>query len=369
MARLRGMTPKMPEEMMTKRPFSRRAALKGTAAVAATVFAQPLRAALPEASPITPALIDAAKKEGKLVFYTAMDLQLAEHYGKTFEQKYPGIAVRVERSGAERVFTRIGQEYSSNIHAVDVVNTADQSHCIVWKRNDWLTPYLPEEVAKYFGKDYYDPDALHLTTRVLVSPIGYNTSLVKPEDAPKSFADLLNPKWAGKMVKAHPAYSGTIMNATFQIARDIGWDYLEKLAKQRVMQVQSATDTPKKLALGERAIMVDGAGYLVIQDKEKGRPVEVVYPTEGTPLATSPSAVFKAAPNPNAARLFQNWLHSREGQQILVDFARQYSPHSQTVEKPGVRRLADIKLMKEDPAGVEKSGEEIKRRYEQIFKV
>ena len=127
------------------------------------------------------------------------------------------------------------------------------------------------------------------------------------------------------------------------------------------MQVQSATDTPKKLALGERAVMVDGAGYLVIQAKEKGQPVDVIYPTEGTPLATSPSAVFKAAPNPNAARLFQNWLHGREGQQILVDFARQYSPHAQAVEKPGVRKLADIKLMKEDPAGVEKMGEEIKR--------
>ena len=183
---------------------------------------------------------------------------------------------------------------------------------------------------------------------------------MKTEEAPKSFADLLDPKWAGKMVKAHPAYSGTIMNSTFQIARDIGWDYFEKLAKQRVMQVQSATDTPKKLALGERAVMFDGAGYLVIQDKEKGDPVEIVYPVEGTPIATSPSAVFKTAPNPNAARLFQNWMHSREGQQIVVDFARQYSPHKQTVEKPGVRPLAEIKLMKEDAEGVEKGAEEIK---------
>ena len=85
------------------------------------------------------------------------------------------------------------------------------------------------------------------------------------------------------------------------------------------MQVQSATDTPKKIALGERAVMVDGAGYLVIRYKEEGQPVEIVYPAEGTPLATGPSAVFKAAPNPNAARLFQNWMHSREAQQILVD--------------------------------------------------
>ena len=72
------------------------------------------------------------------------------------------------------------------------------------------------------------------------------------------------------MVKAHPAYSGTIMNATFEIARDLGWDYFVKLAEQNVMQVQSATDTPKRISLGERAVMVDGAGYLVIRYKEAG---------------------------------------------------------------------------------------------------
>ena len=350
--------------------FSRRDVLKGTTAVAASaMFASPLRAAAPPAEAITPALIEAAKKEGKLAFYTAMDLAFAQRLGKTFEEKFPGISVRVERSGAERIFTRIAQEYSSNIHAVDVVNTADKAHCIVWKRNQWLAPYMPEEVAKHFGKDYYDPDGLHVTTRILVSPIAYNTNLVKKEEAPKSFADLLDPKWAGKIVKAHPAYSGTIMNATFQIARDLGWDYLEKLAKQRVMQVQSATDTPKKISLGERAVMADGAGYLVIRYREEGQPVDIVYPEEGTPLAAGPSAVFKAAPNPNAARLFQNWMHSREGQQLIVDDACQYSAHGQTVEKKGVRPLKDIKLMKEDPEGVEKTAEDIKKRYAAIFKV
>jgi iron(III) transport system substrate-binding protein len=63
--------------------------------------------------------------------------------------------------------------------------------------------------------------------------IGYNTQLVKVEEAPKSFADLLEPKWTGKLVKAHPSYSGTIMTATQQMARDLGWSYFAKLAKQR----------------------------------------------------------------------------------------------------------------------------------------
>ena len=63
------------------------------------------------------------------------------------------------------------------------------------------------------------------TSRIYLSSIAYNTNLVKPEDAPKSFADLLDPKWAGKMVKGHPAYSGTIMTATFQMVRELGWEY------------------------------------------------------------------------------------------------------------------------------------------------
>jgi iron(III) transport system substrate-binding protein len=349
--------------------FTRRTVLKGTTALAATtVFATPIRAQAPAPAAITPALIEAAKKEGKVAFYTAMDLEFAQRLGKAFETKY-GIAARVERSGAERIFQRIGQELSSNIRGCDVVNTSDQAHCIVWVRNGWLEPYMPEEVVKHYDKLYYDPNGFDVVTRVLVSPIAYNTNMVKKEEAPKSFADLLDPKWASKMVKAHPSYSGTIMNSTFQVARDLGWEYFEKLAKQRVMQVQSATDTPKKVQLGERAVMVDGAGYFIIRFKEAGDPVEIVYPEEGTPVATSPSAIMKSAPNPNAAKLFQNWMHSREAQQFLVDWARQYSPHSQTVEKPGVRLLKDVKLMKEDAVTVEKTAEDIKKRYTSIFKV
>src|SRR5262249_17395441 len=144
--------------------------------------------------------------------------------------------------------------------------------------NGWLEPYLPEEVARHYAKDYYDPGGLFVTTRIWLAPLGYNTNLVKAADAPRSFADLLDPRWAGKMVKAHPAYSGTIMTATFQIARTLGWDYFEKLARQRILQVQSATDSPRKLALGERTVAVDGNDYNFIQLKEQGQPVEIVYP-------------------------------------------------------------------------------------------
>jgi ABC-type Fe3+ transport system substrate-binding protein len=349
--------------------LSRRTFLRSSSALAATAAFATRVAAAPPAEAVTPALIDAATKEGKLAFYTAMDLPVAEKFARAFEAKYAGIAVRVERSGAERVFQRIAQEQASNIHAVDAVNTADGAHIIAWKRSGWLSAYVPEDVARHFPAEYQDPDGMSAYTRVWLSSLGYNTNLVKAEDAPKSFADLLDPKWAGKMVKGHPAYSGTIMTATFQIVRELGWEYLEKLSKQRIMQVQSSTDPPKKLALGERAVMADGNDYNLIQLKERGQPVEIVYPREGTPTVTGPTAIFKSAPNPNAARLFQSYLHSREAQQLLVDFARQHSVHAQVEDKPGARRLSDIKLMKDDPAGVEAQGEEIKARYAKLFRV
>ena len=355
---------------MSSNGFSRRKVLTGASALAASaVFASPLRAAAPPATGVTPALIEAAKKEGKVVYYTSIDLPLAEKIAKAFEAAYPGIAVRVERTGAERVFQRIGQEYGSNIHAVDVVNSSDASHLIVWKRDGLLAPFVPEDVAKHYPAEHKDADGMYASFRVGLSIIAYNTNLVKPEDAPKSFADLLDPKWKGKLVKAHPGYSGTIMTATYEMSRDLGWQYFEKLAQQNVMQVQSSADPPKKLALGERAVMADGNDYNLLQLKDAGQPVEPIYPTEGTPTITGPTGVFKSAPNPNAARLFQNWLHTPEGQQLLVDFTGQHSVHALVKDKPGHKKLSEIKLMKDDPAGVEKMADDIKARYQQLFKV
>src|SRR3954452_10567901 len=355
---------------MTKRRVSRRDVLKGSSALAlGSIFASPLRAQAPEPAAITPALIEAAKKEGKLVFYSSMDLPVGEKLGKAFEAAYPGISMQIERSGSERLFQRIDQEFASNIRAADVINTSDASHTIPWKKNGWLAAFVPEDIARHFPEQYRDPDGMYALTRIYLSSIAYNTTLVKSEDAPKSFADLLDPKWAGKMVKGHPAYSGTIMTATLQMVREFGWEYYEKLAKQRVMQVQSSTDPPKKLALGERAVMADGNEYNVVLLKEQGQPVEPIYPAEGTPTISVPTAIFASAPHPNAARLFQTWLHTRETQQFFCDFTAQYSVHAQVQSKPGRRKISDIKLMKEDPAGVEAAAEEIKTRYAKLFRV
>jgi iron(III) transport system substrate-binding protein len=355
---------------MPDRKWSRRDVLKTSTALAAgALFAEPARAASPPPTSVTPELIEAARKEGNVSYYSALELNTAERLGKAFEAKYPGIAVRVERSGAERIYQRIAQEQGSGINAVDVANSTDPAHYLDWKSKDWLAAYLPDDVAKHFPADQFDPDGTYATSCAWIEAIGYNTGLVKPEDAPKSYADLLDPKWQGKIVKAHPGYSGAIMTATFVLSRELGWQFFEKLAQQKILQVQSAADPPKKLLLGERAVMADGNDYNLLLLKEQAKPVEVVYASEGSPLIIVPSGVFKNAPNPNAARLFQSFFFSVEGQQLLVDNFAHRSFHAQINEKPGRKPLSELKLLKSDPAAVLAQSEEIKARYAKLFKV
>lgn len=217
--------------------------------------------------------------------------------------------------------------------------------------------------------EFRDPSDLWIGNNLHILVILQNTKMLPADQGPKSWGDLLDPKWKGKIVKGHPSYSGTILTATFQISRDLGWPFFEKLAQQQVMQVQSATEPPKKIALGERMVMADGTEYNLLQLKEKGEPVEIVYATEGTPLVVGPSAILKDAPNPNAARLFQHFLFSLECQQLIVNDGALRSFHPDVKEKAGRTPLKSIKLMKEDPAAVEKQVEQLKAQYTKLFKV
>jgi iron(III) transport system substrate-binding protein len=323
------------------------------------------RAAGPDPTPITPELIEAARKEGAVVWYGSEDLQLVTAVAKAFEAKYPGIKATAERSGAERNFQRISQEYASNSHAVDVVTSSNPGPILYWKHNGLLDAFVPEDVAKWPATDR-DPEGYYAVDCLTLAIVGYNSRMVTPEEAPKSFADLLDPKWKGKLVKAHPGYSGTIVTSTLAVSKALGWDYFEKLGQQQVLQVQSAVDPPRKVAQGERPVMVDGAEASALQLIQSGAPIVPVYPVEGTPAVTLNGAVMKQAPHPNAARLFMNFMFSREAQQIFVDYGFR-SVHPNVHEPSGRTPLSEIKLLRTDPEEQERAGGEIKARYARYF--
>ncbi len=339
----------------------------GALCLVAALCCGPARAQAPAPYETTPQLVAAAVKEGRIVFYTATDVAVAEKLATAFEAKYPGVKVQVERAGAERIFQRINQEYGSKIYAADVIETSDAVHFVAFKRNGWLQAALPSDVARFWPKEQRDADGQYAAYRAHLSIIAYNTKQVTKEEAPKSYADLLDPKWKGRMVKAHPGYSGTIMTATHAISQALGWGFFEKLGQQRVLQVQSSTEPPKKLAQGERPVMADGNEYNVFLLKESGVPIEPVYAVEGTPLVVGNAALLKSAPHPNAARLFYHFMFSREAQQANSDVGGLRSFHREVKEKPGRTPLAQIKLLTSDPAVLEGQIETIKKKYEEYF--
>ncbi|MGZ5037533.1 MAG: ABC transporter substrate-binding protein [Usitatibacter sp.] len=314
----------------------------------------------------TPAMVAAAEKEGKVVWYSSVDVKVAEGVAKAFREAYPKIPVEVERSGSERVFQRINQEHQSGIRNVDVVNSSDASHFMFWKQQKWLAQHTPPDV-KRFAPQYKDPDGYYATWRATLSVMAYNTNLVPESEAPKGYLDLLDPKWKGKLTKAHPGYSGTALTGTYALTKALGWGYLEKLAKQNVQQLQSTTATPKSIASGERAVMVDGNEYNMFIEIDKKSPVKIIYAKEGTPFVGSPTAIFADAPHPNASRVFQNFLYTPKIQQLIIDEGGARSVHPDVKEPPGRTPLSQIKTLPDDPAGMLPQVAEIKKRYTAIF--
>ncbi len=341
--------------------------MKGSAALAiCACLAWGAIASVATAQETTPAMVAAAAKEGKVVWYSSVDVKVAEAVAKAFRAEYPNIDVDVERSGSERVFQRINQEYQSNIKNVDVVNSSDASHFIFWKQQKWLASHVPPDV-KRFPAQFRDPDGYFATWRATLSVMGYNTKLVDAKDAPTGYIDLLDPKWKGKLAKAHPGYSGTALTGTYAIAKALGWDYLEKLSKQGVQQLQSTTATPKSIASGERAVMVDGNEYNMFIEIAAKSPVKIIYPKEGTPFVTSPTAVFADAPHPNAARVFQNFLFTAKVQQLTVNEGGTRSVHPDVKEPADRTPLSQIKLLPDDPVGMLPQVNDIKKRYTALF--
>ena len=312
------------------------------------------------------ARLEAAKKEGKVVWYTSLALSSSEKVAKLFETAYPGVKVEVQRTGSQRILQRMMQELSSNIRNVDVVHTSDAGHYVLLKEKKLLMQYAPAGIEA-FDPGFKDRDGYHFGLRATVNVIAYNTKAVPAAEAPRTWKDLLDPKWRGRLVTAHPGYSGVIATHVLALVHLHGWDYFKALAQNKPMLVQSAVDPAGVVASGERPVAVDGGDYTFYQAKKKGNPVEIVYPKEGVPLVVSPSAITSFAPHPNAAKLFTDFIFSRDTQQVLADTEGLYSGHPQVTYPADKPRMSDLKLLPVDAEELEKRNEEIKTRFVEIF--
>ena len=312
------------------------------------------------------ARVEAARKEGKVVWYTSLALSSSEKVAKLFEEAYPGISVEVHRTGSQRILQRVMQELQANLKLVDVIHTSDAGHFVLLKEKKLLMKYTPPAVDA-FPPGFKDRDGYYYGLRATVNVIAYNTKIIPSAEAPRTWKDLLDPKWKGKLVTAHPGYSGVIATHVLALVHLHGWDYFKQLAQNKPMLVQSAVDPSGVVASGERPVAVNGGDYTFYQTKKKGNPVEIVYPKEGVPLVVSPTAIAAGAPHLTAAKLFTDFTFSKEVQQVLADTEGLYTGHPGVTYPADKPKLGDLKLLHTDPDELEKRNEEIKRRFVEFF--
>jgi iron(III) transport system substrate-binding protein len=313
------------------------------------------------------ALEEAARKEGTLTWYIAqVDGETAELMGRAFTAQYPGVKVSVIRTTGQVAYERLIQDLKNNAPQCDVFSTTDISHMPALMQKKALANYTPENAAalapafKGLGQDgYWYPN--HSTLMMII----YSTKNVKPEEAPKNWPDLLDPRWKGKVAFGHPAFSGYVGVWTVQMRKLYGWDYFEKLAKNNPRVGRSGNDPITLLNAGE---CVAGLGPLAttLLSAEKGNPIALRYPTDGSLLCIGPSAVLARAPHPNAARLFQNWLLSKEFAQVCAN-AYVTPVRDDVTFKPGAVPLSQVKVLRQTTAEIAKGVPEVIEQWRDTF--
>jgi iron(III) transport system substrate-binding protein len=295
---------------MDSNRISRRAVLAGTAGVAATLAAGSSRAA--PANPFgSPELIAAAKKEGKLVFYTANYAEVEQEVIKAFNKHFPEITVEMIRAPGGQLITRVKTEAAAGKLAADIVDHSDRSLMI--DLTDLFMDYAPPNAGDYITEVMVSPKLWPRAT--LGWSIAYNTELVK--NPPKSWMDLTKPEYSGMIGEVIGPSGGTTWTRIMFERQVLGEDYWQKQAATKVTLYPSGAPCSDALVRGE--VSIAPLLYNIVWTKKKdGAPVEIFFPPEGVPINPYASGIPKTAPHPNAAQLFLNWNLSEEGQTFMI---------------------------------------------------
>ncbi len=257
-------------------------------------------------------LIAAAKKEGKVVYYTANFAEVEQEVIKAFNKRFPEVKVEMVRAPGGQLITRIKTEAAAGKLSADVINHSDRG--------------LMKEMEALF-MDYAPPNAADYLPEAMVSPklwpgatlgwsIAYNVALVK--NPPKSWMDLTKPEYKGKQIGTVIAPSGGTTWTRIMFERQVlGEDYWAKHAALQVTLFPSGAPTSDALVRGE--ISIAPLLYNIIFTKIKeGAPAEAIWPPEGVPIIPYADGIPKTSQHPNAAKLFMNWRLSAEGQTFMI---------------------------------------------------
>lgn len=308
-----------------------------------------------------------AKKEGHLTWYSGiLDQPICDRVGQAFERKWPGIHVNAIKTTSQVAFQRLMQDLKAGGPQCDVLTTTDASHMSYLSSKGMLIKYVPEnekDVAKALQN--YDPDGYYHVSWVGLVTIIYNTNKVTAADSPKDWPDLTDAKWKNKIAFGSPSYSGMVGVWTVEMEDKYGWDYFEKLNKLNPLIGRSIDDAVTVLNSGERVVAA-GNPATAFRSAAKGNPLAVNYPTSGTLMVMSPSAIIKGARNPNAGKLFMEFLAGPEYSQILSE-SFELPLRADVAPPKGAKSLAEISVIAPTLATVEKELPANKEKFRDTF--
>lgn len=265
------------------------------------------------------ALIDAAKKEGEVVWYTTLIVnQLVRPMVAAFEQKY-GITVRYARANSTETALKVLNEARAGQVQVDVFDGTSTVEPL--KKEGIVLKWQPESAAK-LPKEFVDQEGYWVATNLYILTPAFNTDMVKPGTEPRTFEDLLDPRWKGNMAwtgtsstSGGPGFVGVVLAA---LGEEKGMEYLRKLAKQNVVNLSvSARQVLDRVIAGEYPIALEIFNHHTIISAKKGAPIKWIPMKPAVMGNLSTTGIAKAAPHPNAAKLLFDFLISEEGQKIF----------------------------------------------------
>jgi len=312
-------------------------------------------------------LYEAAKKEGQLTWYSGiLNQQICDEVGQAFSKKYPGVSVHAIKTTSQVAFQRLLQDQKAGDTLSDVFTTTDESHVAYLKGKNLLIKYVPEN-EKGMSKVLrgLDPDGFYHVSWVGLVTIVYNKSKVSEADSPKDWPDLANEKWKNQIGFGSPNYSGLIGVWTVAMQQAYGWAYYEKLNKLNPLIGRSVDDPITVLNSGERSV-APGNPASAFRSAKRGNPLAVNYPTSGTLMDPSPSAIIKGAHHPNAAKLFMEFLTSKDYSEILAKNSEQ-PLRDDVPPPPGAKSLSDVKVISPKLADIEKDLPKIKEKWRDTF--
>ena len=308
----------------------------------------------PESSAATrEELIDAAKKEREVVFYTTTNLEEAAAMSARFKAKYPFLDVNINRAEGERIVTKVLQETRAKKSLVDVIQTpAFYLHAL--RKRGILGEYASTE-GRFYPRNFKEEKSW-TTTYYNPYVVLYNTKLVSAQNLPKRYEDLLSPFWKNKMILEKDKIDW--FTAMLEIlGREKGVKYMRELSRQNPMLRIGQTLITQLVAAGEIALQINANAVSVNRLKQKGAPIDWVAPGPLPGLMVGVGLVSQA-PHPAAARLFIDFLLSKEGQQLYQNagrlVARSDLPQDESIKVRGAQ------IVPVDPAWAENFDEDSK---------